>query len=778
MRQLSDQQASIVQTLAELQETTSTLSQTIIQYVQKSSTPKDPKHQVIVEDIWFSAWPPGPADPQSNQINEASFPDAIIRSLKFQGDTHRAGAIPRAYQKTFEWIFAKPSISDHNKPLWPDFTEWLQSPSQEIYWITGKPGSGKSTLMKHIAEHTNTIAALNRWTMPRPLLLAKFYFWNAGTSLQKSQLGLFRTLLWQCLSRMPSITPRVCPRRWALYKVFGYQAFDATPNWSWAELMESFSLILPLIGDSFNLALFIDGLDEFSGTHEKLIDFINLFRGQQGSKICISSRPWNVFLDAFSCNSSLKMEDLTSKDIQVFVKGRFDQKQGYRELEQIHPQDAQKLVNGIVMKAQGVFLWVSIVVNTLCEGLTEGDKFSDLQAELDRLPSDLEKLYSSIWAGVQGKYTVHSSQLFQILDCAMGLLDAVTLALADDDNALGRDINSMTTETREYIRKNMKRRLNSRTRGLLEVSRDGQVGYLHRSVRDWTVKMWPEILSAAPDFDPHLALLKALTVKIPWMMRGKSIPRVFPEYFWRYVCQCFYHASGVRDDHRQLGFFVKVLDRLDHELSEIHTHQMPPLYRNSTSITPLTEDNRLPHWASTQREWPLPQTYAEITPPHVNFLGLAAQFAVLPYVRHKVLQNPKVLATNWEEITIVECAIFGFKHFCLDEFADFIAHYGDFSACNRLELVGFLLEQGGLQHPQAGPRDSHAQDLQTQIYDRACHKIGVLASGANAESEQAQYWHGIVNRLNNMPAKRTPTLLDIVKTRGCVNQLRSLFKKF
>ncbi|KAI1866443.1 hypothetical protein JX265_007744 [Neoarthrinium moseri] len=729
LQQLSSQQAMMAKTLTQIQATTDTLSQTIIQYSQETLTPRDVKHQSLVQDIWFSAWPPAPDNLIRDHRAETSYNNAIIASLKFQGGTHREESIPKAHEKTFEWIFTKPRTLKDRGPLWSDFTEWLQTPTQQIYWITGKPGAGKSTLMKFVAEHQQTLSALHRWSIPRPLAVAKFYSWNAGTLLQKSQMGLFRTLLWQVLSAMPTIAPRICPRRWALYKIFG--SGTVVPEWSWAELLESFTLMLPLIGESFDLSIFIDGLDEFEGTHEKLIDFVDLFRAQPGAKICVSSRPWNVFLDAFHCSPSLKMEDITNQDIELFVNGRFKRTQGFQELEQMLPRDARKLINGIVTKAQGVFLWVSVVVNALCEGLTEGDKLSDLLAELERLPSDLEHLYSSIWAGVKWKYMAHSSQLFQILECAKESLDVVTLSLADDDNALDRDINDLTEEDRDHIKETMKRRLNSRTRGLIEVSRDGQIDYLHRSVRDWTVAIWPDIQAAAADFDPNLAILKALTVEISLREIWHNSLMTFPTVFWQRTCLCLYHASKVKDDSKQISLFVKVMDRLDKDLSDIaSSYTIPdgslPLYRNTGSSNLLLRPgDDLSHWASTQRT----QTNK---PLNVAFLGLAAQFAIAPYVKHKIFKSPGMIKVRWPEVTIIECAVFGFGHFCRPDLADLADRYKYASLATRVDTKS----QGDQE-----------RELLEKMQAQTCRKVAFLESVSDADLDELAYWQDMARRL-------------------------------
>ncbi len=57
--------------------------------------------------------------------------------------------MPLAYQKTFQWIFRSTSEST----AWDNFTSYLsRTDINTPYFINGKAGSGKSTLMKFIRK--------------------------------------------------------------------------------------------------------------------------------------------------------------------------------------------------------------------------------------------------------------------------------------------------------------------------------------------------------------------------------------------------------------------------------------------------------------------------------------------------------------------------------------------------------------------------------------------------------------------------------------------------
>ena len=62
---------------------------------------------------------------------------------------------------------------DEIDQLWNSFSSWLQS-NDNIFWIRGKPGSGKSTLMKFIINDDSTKHLLQYWS-PNTRLLSHFF---------------------------------------------------------------------------------------------------------------------------------------------------------------------------------------------------------------------------------------------------------------------------------------------------------------------------------------------------------------------------------------------------------------------------------------------------------------------------------------------------------------------------------------------------------------------------------------------------------------------------
>jgi hypothetical protein len=93
------------------------------------------------------------------------------------------------------------------------FVDWLlnQKANDNTYWISGKPGSGKSTLMKFLYNHDQIKAILKEWAGSKNLVIAGFYFWiSGGTQLLKSQLGLLRSLVHEVFWHNPEVIEFAC----------------------------------------------------------------------------------------------------------------------------------------------------------------------------------------------------------------------------------------------------------------------------------------------------------------------------------------------------------------------------------------------------------------------------------------------------------------------------------------------------------------------------------------------------------------------------------------
>ena len=448
----------------------------------------------------------------------------------------------------------------------------------------------------------------------------------------------------------------MCPRRWAFYEMFGPDV--RISPWKWEDLINSFeSLTSP--GQDYKVAFFIDGLDEFEGNHATLVESIKKISTRDGIKICVSSRPWNVFTDAYQRNPSLRLEVLTKKDIELFVKRHFELHPGFLELSDIFPNEASQLIETIVTKASGVFLWVSIVVQSLLTGLTDGDKLSDLQTTLDDLPEDIQELFQRIWDSIDERYKGQALQFVQFHGNAKPPLHAVTLWLADEEDPLNLDIGQL------HIRKvveAMKRRLNSRTKGLLEISTHGHVEYIHRTAFDWINGIWDDIRSRIPEvFDDYLELLKAESCSI--MIANKLLDSAKPKDNGLLSTESdgtgdTSHTASRCDDGKNTpastARLIRILEHLDSNMQTIINLSGKAAARGCSGNTAQH------HIIWTSHQCPSPHD--------TTFVGLAAQFAVVPYLRAKITNKASLRSADTGNMSVLEGAVFGWVCFPTEPF--------------------------------------------------------------------------------------------------------------
>jgi len=320
--------------------------------------------------------------------------------------------------------------------------------------------------MKFILSDQRTRQHLKFWSHNVDLIIASFYFWNSGSDVQISFLGLLRTLLCDMLYACPALVPKVFADRWRQISLVG----EALQPWTEEELLAAFKVAMEKLTNTQRVCLFTDGLDEFSGEHEKLVKIVDDALTLENVKICLASHPWPIFDNAYGRRSNLMSQNLKFDDIKRYAEANLCDSRGFEALQRSEPEYAARLVQQIAEEASGVYLWVSLV-ESLLQGMTNRDRLQDLEQRLEEIPGDLEDLYQKTLDSIESRYLNHASQLFQLVREGKGKYTALPLSFAEDglETAFKADSELLSDKERNQRYETMKIRLNSRCKGFLQI---------------------------------------------------------------------------------------------------------------------------------------------------------------------------------------------------------------------------------------------------------------------------------------------------------------------
>ncbi|KAM0421390.1 hypothetical protein ACHAPT_010744 [Fusarium lateritium] len=548
----------------------------------------------------------------------------VIRSLYFPELRRRWSQITDADQFTNTWLF---------DPTRTNFLEWLKG-EDGIYWISGKAGSGKSTLMKFAAEHAYTARALEEWAGSSQLYTASYYFWNQGFEMQKSQVGLLQSLLYQILRWAPTLIPHICSD----------DRLDHE-RWEIDELKRAFEALAKHSGLSTKFCFFIDGLDEYDGEEEDVVNFLSFFSESKLAdiKICASSRPREVFKCFQQSVYSLAVQDFTREDMKTHVRQRLQMNEKFKALGASQP-GCEELMSQIAQQSQGVWLWVFLVTRDLVHAVNRNEGFSTLQRILRLFPPDLEAYFEHIIEGIKPVFRVEMAQIFLITTEEVQPLPLFAFSLLeqesrDSDYAVKAPISPASENDVSEAEEQWKSRIQNRCGDLLIVNNmphpiflGSPVDFLHRTVRDFLQDCYHqrlvEMVSPQSGFDPLVSLCRMTLFLL------KSVPK-----------EDFRTKSSI---NRIIG----LTDELLYYAHEVEKRNHAPDTTQSPVADVLDELDRVncEHARSLRKHWthardlPRSRGYEEYREGgNCNFLALTVQARLVKYVQTKLTAEPKRL---------------------------------------------------------------------------------------------------------------------------------------
>ncbi|KAJ5982693.1 Pfs NACHT and ankyrin domain protein [Penicillium sp. IBT 35674x] len=406
--------------------------------------------------------------------------ESLLESLRFDNIDSRKLDIKKAHAKTCRWLLSH-----------PNYEEWLDSVNLSQHngflWISGKPGVGKSTIMKY--------AYLNLKRNPRfrSSVIASFFFNARGQSLEKSLNGMYRSLLLQLLEGYPDLQtilddPDVIS-----------QCQNGCPPLNVLE--ELFSTAISALGDRI-FTCFVDAVDECD--KRQVMDMVRCFQdlAEQSTakniafRVCFSSRHYPIISIRRGIRLTLEDQQGHTEDLVAYVASR---------LVVTDIALNKELQSKIIEKAAGVFLWVFLVVDMLNEEDRSRGGMS-LRRILAELPTDLSKLFRDLLRRDKDDMEALLLSVIWILYAERPLkpneyYHAIWSGLSLEGLVDDQQIPDATSPDPKGLTEKFARYISSSSKGLAEATTGNQptVQFIHQSVRDFLVEdqglleLWPDI---------------------------------------------------------------------------------------------------------------------------------------------------------------------------------------------------------------------------------------------------------------------------------------------
>ncbi|KAI5460503.1 Pfs, NB-ARC and ankyrin domain protein [Mariannaea sp. PMI_226] len=483
----------------------------------------------------------------------------LVQSLRFEQMDVRQETIKNAHAKTCKWLLQT-----------SQYLDWLCAEKLGEHlgflWIKGKPGTGKSTLMKFALAHA-------RRNM-KDKIIVSFFFNARGDDLEKSTTGLYRSMLLQLLEKVPDIQHVF----WSLAP----ESLDGERHhWSVEALKSLLEQAVQGLGKS-QIVCFIDALDECD--EEQIRDMISFFEplgalavsAGLNFRICFTSRHYpNISIEK-CLKLTLEGNEGHSQDIVNYVD---------TELKIGHSRLAEQIRTELREKASGIFMWVVLVVGILNKQYDRG-RIHELRKKLRDIPGDLHTLFHDM-------LTRDHHNKDELLLCIQWVLYArhplkpEQLYYAILSAIAPEHLSNWNSD--EITATDMKRFILDSSKGFVEAtkSKNPTIQFIHESVKDFLLKenglreIWSELgenfqgecherlkqcclnymsVDVATYLDIGGSLPKATTEKAAHLRQSAEVSFPFLQYAVRNV---LYHADAAEEGGVSQARFLETFRRVD-----------------------------------------------------------------------------------------------------------------------------------------------------------------------------------------------------------------------
>lgn len=258
------------------------------------------------------------------------------------------------------------------------YQEWLLR--RGLLCITGKPGSGKSTILKFAIDETNRFLQRRE----ENTITASFFFDSSGTPIQKTASGFYRSLLYQLYKQKKDLLHN-------FFSSIKSSKFGGTgpisQNLRKVDLRSQLSKVILDILDCSTLNLYIDALDECADDEiDEVRQFILDIYYESKAKlhllgICFSCRTYPVVIE--KSDYMVCVDTNNSGDIKRCIRYYLD----FTSMREVHKQRVEEQLTN---RAAGIFQWIDLVLPRVIEMNRNGRGIKQMLNEIAKTPQDLD----------------------------------------------------------------------------------------------------------------------------------------------------------------------------------------------------------------------------------------------------------------------------------------------------------------------------------------------------------------------------------------------------
>lgn len=542
-----------------------------------------------IAEPWSASHPRSPGDAIARlgpNARREKHREAFMSALSFEQMGSRQSTIQVADESTCEWFLTHST-----------YTDWLESTftanNCRFLWLFGKPGAGKSTLMKF------ALARAEKTKLQEDIIIS-FFFNARGDQLERSVTGMFRALVFQLFDQAPDLQD--------ILDDFNRRSLTA------AILQKIFLAATNRLGNR-HLRCFIDALDECPEHQiQQMISFLEEIgidateNTEAKLYVCFASRHYPTIYVQYGSQMILENQPGHGDDITKYVQKHLHAGKG-KAADEIKTQFQQK--------ANGVFLWVVLVTAILNDEYRRGNLFR-VKTRLQELPPELGALFREILC----RDEVDKEHLLLALQWILFAAEPLTIKAYYFAMVAGLDPDPIATcwyDEEALTTDDMARFVHSSSKGLAEVteSKVPTVQLIHESVRDYLIKengmghLWP-------DLGPNLRSL--CHDKLKWCCNKQLQSRDYQSLlstedysfgtryaleirfpFLGYAAQfVFYHAEEAYSTMTSQGEFLESFDLKKWiRLSRIYKRDENASYTRNASLVYILAENNCPQLIQT-----------------------------------------------------------------------------------------------------------------------------------------------------------------------------------